>query len=124
MRTLQGLDVIGALVASTAAVAAPSHLTDVQYMQAARCRALIASPALGKGDTTNIDALLKSEGASRLDFVYDKASEMQRDAARVARDASPQSKASLIAERDGPCVAFTGVRPTAMTKATAATSAN
>ncbi len=110
MPTLGHIVIIAALAVSTTAAAQPTtpKLTDVQYMEAARCRALIASPSLGKEDTTSIDALLKSQGASRTTYVYDKAGEMQSDAARQASGASPERKANLIAERDGTCAAFTG----------------
>jgi hypothetical protein len=113
MRSFSHLIIVATLAASTSALASPSHLTDVQYMQAARCRALIAAPALGGGDTSQIDALLKRESSGRLGYVYDKANEMQRDAARTARDASSERKASLISERDGVCEAFNGAATTA-----------
>jgi len=113
MSTLKALIVSASLAASTSVVAAPNHLTDVQYMQASRCRALIASPALGKGDTTVIDGLLKSEARGRMGYVYERADEMQHDAARIARDASAERKVSLIAERNGVCEAFNGGTSTA-----------
>jgi hypothetical protein len=106
MLTLRHTVIVAALAVSTTAAAQPSHLSDVQYMQAARCRALIASPSLGKEDTSRIDGLLKAEGSSRVTYIADKADEMQRDAARMAAGASPERKASLIAERDGVCAAY------------------
>jgi hypothetical protein len=106
MLTLRHTVILTALAVSTTAAAQPSHLSDVQYMQAARCRALIASPALGKEDTSRIDALLKAEGSGRVTYIADKADDMQRDAARMASGASPERKATLIAERDGTCAAY------------------
>ena len=106
MPNIRDFVVIASLAVAGSAAAAPTHLSDVQYMQAARCQALVASPALGKGDTTRIDALMKSEGASRIDYVHDKADEMRRQTTRLAADANPERRASLIAERDGACQAF------------------
>ena len=39
-------------------------------------------------------------------YIADKADDMQRDAARMASGASPERKATLIAERDGTCAAY------------------
>jgi hypothetical protein len=104
--------VAGLAVAGTAS-AAPTHLTDVQYMQAARCRALIAAPALGGGDTHRIDDLLKQEGVGREAFIADKADEMQREVARLAKGASSERRASLTSERDGVCQAYNGANTAA-----------
>ncbi|MHB8529567.1 MAG: hypothetical protein ACYC8V_08680 [Caulobacteraceae bacterium] len=112
---LKPLIIVASLAVSTSALAAPTHLTDAQYMEAARCRALIASSALGKGDTHVIDALMKREGAGRIGMVYDRADEMGRDAARLARDANGAQKASLVAERDGACLAFNAAPGETMT---------
>lgn len=105
---LKSFIVIASLTASTAAIAAPGRLTDGQYLAAARCRALIASPALGKGDTTAIDAMLRSQAAGRMGVVVDRANEVQLDAARSAGHAGPGGKAELMAERDGACRAYAG----------------
>lgn len=124
MPNIRDFVVIASLAVAGSAAAAPTHLSDVQYMQAARCQALVASPALGKGDTTRIDALMKSEGASRIDYVHDKADEMRRQTTRLAADANPERRASLIAERDGPCAAFSGEHATTVTSAARTTNAN
>jgi hypothetical protein len=124
MHTLRDFVVVAALAVSTAAAAAPSHLTDMQYIEAARCQALIASPALGKGDTSTIDALVKSEGRSRIDYVSNKADETRREAARLASQASPERRATLMAERDGACAAFSGEHATTVTTASGSTRSN
>lgn len=105
---LKSFIVIASLAASTAAVAAPGHLTDGQYLAAARCRALIASPALGKGDTTAIDAVLRRQAAGRMSFVAEKADQVQLDAARAVGHADADAKAKLMAERDGACRVYAG----------------
>ncbi len=108
MSMLKTLIVLAALGVSGAAMAAPSHISDVQYLQLNRCRALIASPELGGGDTQAIDAALKTEGRGRVDYIYDRGQQVQIDAARAAHRAGGDSRAQLIAERDGTCQALVG----------------
>ena len=54
---------VAALAVSTAAAAHPV-LSDAQYLAAARCQALMSSPALGKVDTQMIDLVLRTEAAT------------------------------------------------------------
>jgi hypothetical protein len=89
------------------AAAARPQLTDAQYLSAARCQALMSSPALGKVDTTTIDRVLKTQAAYRMPAVEDRADEVRQDARRAASHAGPSEKAALIAERDGACAATT-----------------
>ncbi len=96
----------GAVATSSVAFAGPTHLSDAQYMAAARCQGLMASSALGKTDTSAIDAVIKSEGASRLPEVAERAAEARSDAKRVASHAGVQGRAALAAERDGVCQAW------------------
>ena len=112
--------VIASLAASTAVAAPQAQLSDVQYLAAARCRALIASPALGKGDTHAIDGVLKAQNRGRPAYIYDKGQDMQQDAASQARHASP----TPIAERDGVCQAFNGAETMTAGAAAGAPTAN
>ena len=109
---LKTLIVVTSLAVSTAAVAAPAHLTDSQYLTAVRCQALIASPALGRGDTGGLDALIKVERQGREGAVFDRAAEARADAVRQASHAGPTEKAQLIAERGGVCQAYGGAGTT------------
>ena len=111
--------VIAALAASNVALAAPAHLTDGQFLAASRCRALIASPALGRGDTRVIDGLIKTQGSARAAYIFDKSRDTQEDASRQARHASTMERTALIAERDGACQAYNG-QPTLTAGATGA----
>lgn len=107
MSMLNGFIVAAALAASTAVVAQPAaHLTDMQYLAAVRCRALIASPALGKEDTSAIDAVLKTEGRGRIGQVLDRADQVRYEATLAASRAGRSSKADLIAERDSACKVY------------------
>ncbi len=107
---IKQLIVVASLAAASATIAsaAPTRLNDAQYVAAARCQALISSPVLGKGDTSVIDAVLKSEGRDRTEIVYDRADEARADAAREARHAGAAARAELTAERDGVCQAWNG----------------
>jgi len=105
---LKSMIVIASLAASSAAFAAPSHLTDGQYLEAARCRVLIASPALGAGDTKPIDATLKSEGRGRVPAVYDRIDDVQHSTEMAVRHADADNKAKLMAERNGVCQTLAG----------------
>ena len=113
MSMLKNLIVLATLGASSAAVAAPTHMSDTQYLQLNRCRALMASPELGGGDTKAIDAALKTEGRGRIDYIYDRGQQVQTDAARAAHRAGGDSRAQMIAERDGTCQALVGSVTTA-----------
>jgi hypothetical protein len=92
-----GLAVAGAAVAS-------DHLTDVDYLKANRCRGL--AEGLGVGDTANLDAMIKAEGRSRVETIYDRG---QEELARGKRDASKSDlKERVSAELNGPCMTYLG----------------
>jgi hypothetical protein len=97
---------IAAVAATTAAVAAPGHMTDAQYLGAVRCQALMSSPALGKVDTAGISSVIKAQSTGRVDAIFDRADTVRADALRQASHADATGRASLIAERDGACQAF------------------
>jgi hypothetical protein len=105
---LKALTIFAALAAASASVAAPTRLTDVQFMQANRCAALVASPALGGGDASAIKALIKAQRQGRADYIYEKSEQMRDDAERLARHANDTQKARLIAERDSVCQSLAG----------------
>jgi len=90
---------------ASAAQAAPA-VTDIQYLQAARCRGLAASEALGKLDTTALDSFLRSEGQSRDLPVRAAATNRIGSALAQAEKATGEKKAKLLAERDGVCAAW------------------
>src|SRR5579862_3532247 len=93
--------VAGAGLLATAA-AASSHMTDVDYLRANRCRGIAAG--LGVTDTGSLDALIKSESMSRQEVIFEKG---QQEMDRAKRDASHNdSKERLTAELNGPCLAY------------------
>ena len=86
------------------AATAGSHLSDVDYLNANRCRGL--AEGLGSGDVAGLDTLIKAEGQSRVEFIYAKG---QEALARGKREASrTDSRERLSAELNGPCTAFEG----------------
>lgn len=90
-----GLAVAGSAVAS-------SRLTDVDYLQANRCRGLAES--LNAGDPARLDALIKTEATTRVIEIY---AEGQEERERARKDASYyDTKERLTAELNGPCTAL------------------
>jgi hypothetical protein len=107
MSVIGKLMLVAALASTSAVLAAPSQLTDSQYLAAARCQGLFNSRALGSADSSAIDRLMKSEGAIRTQDVFDRAGEARGNASRQARNASASARSALVSERDGACQAFT-----------------
>ena len=91
---------------ATTASARATHLTDVEYLQAARCSGLAASEALGAMDTAAIEAMLKAESRGRVGFILDRADKARADAKRLADRAKPERRAGLLAERTNTCARY------------------
>jgi hypothetical protein len=97
---------LAALAAASVAgaAAASGHLTDVDYLKANRCRGL--AEGLGIGDIASLDAMIKSEGRSRVETIYTRG---QEELARGKRDAGKSDlKERLSAELNGSCMAYLG----------------
>ncbi len=93
-----------AAAALTPAMAAPT-LSDVAYMQAARCAGLAQGAKL---DTHGVDALLNTQGVSRTADVLDRADAL-RDTARLrASRAGPLEQQAMAAEMAGACQPYLG----------------
>ncbi len=107
MRTLFGLAALAALGA-TAASAQPGHLSDMAYLQAARCVGLASSKALGATDAKGMAAWLQTESLRRPDFIVEKGDEMQRQAKYQADRADDMAKPRLQAELAGQCASLKG----------------
>ena len=100
------LIVAAALAATTAATASPAQMTDAQYLSAVRCQALMSSSILGKGDTAAIDSVVRTQGGARISAVYVRAEDVRSQAENQIRHADATGRASLIAERNGVCQAW------------------
>jgi hypothetical protein len=109
MRILTGLSIVALGVAGVAgaAVAQPGRLSDVAYVQAARCAGL-ASSKLGSGDSATLVALLKAQSYDREQAVLDQASDAQQQAKREGNRADDYMKSKLQAELTGACASFKG----------------
>lgn len=106
MRTIAAIVALAAATATTAVAQPNVRLSDVEYMQAARCAGIAsADPSI---DTSSINALLKTEGRTRVGYISDKADEMRADAARSAKRANGYAKERLTAELGGACKRFLG----------------
>jgi hypothetical protein len=109
MRTLAGLAIVvvaGAAAAAGAASAQPGRLSDVAYVEAARCAGLASSGKLGSADGAALTALLKAQAYGREQTVLDQADDAQRQAKREASHADDYSKSRLQAELSGACASF------------------
>lgn len=104
MKTL----IIATVAVASLAGAAQAEVSDRQYLEAARCRALAVSDNLGRLDTTAIDELLRNEGSTRTLAVKASAMNKMNGAAKDAAAADGEKKAKLLAEREGACGAYLG----------------
>lgn len=93
----------GAAALATAAFASGPKLSDSQYLAAAHCQGLFASKSLGSVDASAINAMMKSEGASRTPAVLDRADDARNQAMSQASHAGPAVRSQLVSERDGAC---------------------
>lgn len=104
---MKSLIIATAAIASFAGVA-HAGVSDRQYLEVARCRALAVSDNLGKLDTAAIDELLRNEGSTRTLAVKTSAMNKMTSAAKDAAAADGEKKAKLLAEREGACGAYLG----------------
>jgi hypothetical protein len=92
-----------AAAAAPLATAAPSHLSDVQFIAASRCVGLMSSKKLASPDVTAMKKLVNDEDSGRIDYISDRADQARDDAQNQADRASGDELAKLTAERDGVC---------------------
>jgi hypothetical protein len=91
-------------LAIAGAAAASDHLTDVDYLKVNRCAGI--AEGLGSSDAASLNALVKTEGRSRVETIYAKGQEEEARAKKAA--SSTDSKERLSAELSGPCMAYLG----------------
>jgi hypothetical protein len=94
------LSALSLVVAGSAA--ASDHLSDADYLKANRCRGLAAGTS--GVDTASLDALLKTEGRSRLPTIYTMGEQEMERGRRAA--SQTDSKERVAAELNGYCTAF------------------
>jgi hypothetical protein len=102
MKTL----IIAAVAFGSLAGVAQAGVSNLEFLEAARCRGLAASDNLGKLDTAALDAFLRDQGSSRDLAVRTSASNKMQAALKEANAAEGDKKAKLIAQRDGACAAY------------------
>jgi hypothetical protein len=111
MRILTGFVIVAtasAAAAAGSAYAQPGWLSDVAYVQAARCAGLASSSKLGSPDGASLNALLKAQAAGRDQTILDQASDAEQQAKREASRADDYGKTRLQAELSGSCSSFKG----------------
>ena len=107
MRILFGLATLAALGATTAS-AEPTRLSDMAYIQAARCVGLASSKTFASPDQKALVAWFRVETRGRENFIVDKADEAQRDAQIQANHADAATRPRLEAELSGACATLRG----------------
>lgn len=105
---MKSLIIATAAIASFASVAHAGPVTNLQFLEAARCRGLAGSENLGKLDTAALDTFLRTESGSREAPVRVSAQNKIQSAQKEADGAEGEKKAKLIAEREGRCAAYIG----------------
>ncbi len=98
------LMIAAGMVSATSAGAA-DRLTDVSYMNAARCAGLIEG---SQGDVAPYKTVLDAQRAGRESYVQDKSEEIRLEAQREVRRANPAAKQKIAAELEGACKAYVG----------------
>lgn len=94
--------------ASLTSAAHAGSITNLQFLEAARCRGLASSENLGKLDTASLDSFLRTEGGSRDGAVRTSAQNKIAAALKEADGADADKKAKLLAEREAKCGAYMG----------------
>jgi len=100
------LAIAAACVSTAVAVAAPTRLSDVQFIAANRCLGIESAKALATPDADALRQLVKTQEWGRDAFIYDKADQVREDAQREASRSGAEGNLRLIAERDGVCRAL------------------
>lgn len=95
-----------ALMSFAGVAQAAPDLSDLQVLQAARCRGLASSEGLGKLDTTALDSVLKAEIQGRDLAVRTSAAKKIASATAQGDKASGPKRDKLLAEREGVCAAW------------------
>ena len=94
--------VAGFVLNAGAALASSQHLSDAEYIAAARCQGLYQAKSLGPADASGINAIMKAEGG-RMPAVQDRADEARDQARSQADHAGSVMKPQYASERDGAC---------------------
>ena len=99
--------------AATVTAAAPTRLSDVQFIAANRCLGLMTSKSLGTPDAAALRQLVKDQSWGRDSYVYDKADQARDEAQSDAGRGGVDLRTRLTAERDGVCHDFLDAARTA-----------
>ena len=95
-----------ACASAAVAVAAPSRLSDVQFLAANRCLGIESAKSFAGPDADALRQLIKSQTWGRDSYIYDKADQARDDGQREASRSGAENNVRLTAERDGVCRAL------------------
>jgi hypothetical protein len=102
------------------ATAAPTRITDVDFIAANHCLGLESSRQLGTPEAAAaLKQFVKAQSWGRDPFIYDRADQARDDALSDAGRGGIDRKARLVAERDGVCQTFLAETNTAAASAPA-----
>jgi hypothetical protein len=92
--------------AAGSALASPQRITDTQFIEANRCVGLMGAKDLATDDLPALKAFVDQQSSARPAMAWDMADQARMEALHQAARASSETRARLIAERDGTCKAF------------------
>jgi hypothetical protein len=94
---------VAAGIASATAASASTIKSDADFLKASRCKGLAAGLGV---DSSSLDAALKVEARSRVEYIQSRGYTEMARAKRQAGDANLKER--LTAELNGPCTAYLG----------------
>ena len=100
---LAAIALAGLALSAAGSAAAASQVSDVDFLRANRCKGIAAGVGV---DTAGVDAFIKTQGATRLDYILDKGREEYLRAKRETSDANMKDR--LNAELATSCTAYMG----------------
>lgn len=100
------LTIAAACASAAVAVAAPTRISDVQFIAANRCLGIETTKQLASPDADALRKLVKEQNWGRDTFIYDKADQAREEGHREASSSSADTVARASAERDGVCRAL------------------
>jgi hypothetical protein len=97
------LTIAAACASAAVAIAAPTRLSDVQFLAASRCLGIESTKAFAGPDADALRQLVKSQEWGRDSYIYDKADQARDDGQREASRSGAENNIRLASERDGVC---------------------
>jgi hypothetical protein len=97
------LTITAACASAAIAFAAPTRLSDVQFVAANRCLGIESAKGFAGPDADALRQLVKSQQWGRAEFINDQADQARDDGERDASRSGAENNVRLASERDGVC---------------------